>query len=191
MSSDPLDASTDAWLVNRMQSGDKEAFTTLFERYNTLVCNYVQFLVRDHHVMQDLAQETFTLAWMRRLSLRDGSRFKGWVCKIAYNQACDYWRRTRRRTEEDIDGLKLHGEGFENRVSEREIIQHAMKQVTPIYRHCLFLYAQGFTKQEIAEQLDLKESSVSTYLSYGRQEFRRAYQRLKNMPDDSERRSDQ
>jgi RNA polymerase sigma factor (sigma-70 family) len=64
-------------------------------------------------------------------------------------------------------------------VGEAQQVAAVLAQLTPKYRVCLLLQLEGgFSQREIAQMLHLTEKSVSVYVSRGREEFRRAYQRL-------------
>ena len=68
-------------------------------------------------------------------------------------------------------------------MGEAQQVAAAMAQLTPKYRICLLLQLEGgFSQREIAHLLHLTEKSVSVYVSRGREEFRRAYQRLEDEP---------
>jgi RNA polymerase sigma-70 factor, ECF subfamily len=50
-------------VVKQARAGDKLAFDTLFEYYNTRICTYLAHIVGDKEEGRDLAQETFLKAW--------------------------------------------------------------------------------------------------------------------------------
>jgi RNA polymerase sigma factor (sigma-70 family) len=55
-----------------------------------------------------------------------------------------------------------------------------LAQLAPQSRTCLLLQlVAGFSQREIAESLGISEKSVSAYVSRGREQFRRAYSRMK------------
>jgi RNA polymerase sigma-70 factor (ECF subfamily) len=59
-------------------------------------------------------------------------------------------------------------------VVAEELLQLDLACVTLKYRACVVLYhIEGCSKQKIAALLSIQESSVSTYISLGMEEFRR------------------
>jgi RNA polymerase sigma-70 factor (ECF subfamily) len=179
------DASATA-MVERARAGDRAAFTALFHQYNAPICRYLARVVGNDEMGRDLAQETFFAAWRALADLRDPSRFGPWLYRIATNQAHSYLRQARQTRwlpwaepdEAQAAGFPTTA-GPEAQVGEAQQVAAALARVTPKYRACLLLQLEGgFSQREIAQVLHLTEKSVSVYVSRGREEFRRAYERL-------------
>jgi len=171
---------------------DREAFTRLFEQHNGTICTYLAHLVGNVEVGRDLAQDTFIKVWQNLPSLRDPSQVESWLFRIARNTAIDYLRQQKvrrllipwKRYEEYERSEYPSSEGFEDRISETECIKQALLQVKLKPRECLILYViVGLSQRKIAELLEIQEQSVTTYVSTGRKEFRKAYERLKGTND--------
>ena len=184
------DPDTSVTVVEQAQAGDRAAFTALFQQYNAPICRYLAHVVGNDEVGRDLAQETFLAAWRALADLRDPSRFGPWLYRIATNQANSYVRQARTTrwlpwaepTEPQAANFPTTA-GPETQVGEAQQVAAAMAQLTPKYRICLLLQLEGgFSQREIAHLLHLTEKSVSVYVSRGREEFRRAYQRLEDEP---------
>jgi len=172
-------------VVEQAQAGDKLAFDTLFEYYNTRICTYLAHIVGNEEEGRDLAQETFIKAWQSIASLHNESRFDTWLYRIATNTAIDYLRRrkfhwTRWETieHEDIQA-NMRIAGPEERVAETEHIKQALAKVSLKYRTCLLLQlVADFSQRQIAVSLKISEKSVGVYVSRGCEQFRVAYQQL-------------
>ncbi|HLW03775.1 MAG TPA: RNA polymerase sigma factor [Ktedonobacterales bacterium] len=181
------DASVTA-MVEQARAGDRAAFTALFHQYNAPICRYLARVVGNDDVGRDLAQETFFAAWRALPDLRDASRFGPWLYRIATNQANSYLRQARvvrwlpwaEPTGPQTESFPTAA-GPEGQVGETQQVAAALAQLTPKYRICLLLQLEGgFSQREIARLLHLTEKSISVYVSRGREEFRRAYQRLED-----------
>ena len=171
-------------LVMRAHDGDQRAFEILYERYTTRVCRYLSRMVGNDGVGCELTQETFLKAWEAFPALRDPARFAGWIYRIATNCAYNYqhqakhlhiipWDTYRGRDKE------LSIAGPEEQVEETELLKQALARVSPTYRPCLILYViEELPQRKIAELLKIKESSVSKYVSRGKEELRQIYLRL-------------
>src|SRR5262249_57105711 len=87
------DASDEA-LVSLARNGDRCAFGALYERYARMVHGILLARVPPQ-VAEDLLQDVFLQALPRLGSLRDPTRFGGWLAAIARNRAHDHHRRSR------------------------------------------------------------------------------------------------
>jgi RNA polymerase sigma-70 factor (ECF subfamily) len=94
------DADT-ARLVARMQAGDADIFTRLYERYFDRVYAYLRLTLQDAHEAEDVTQEVFirVLQALPKYERRS-SPFRAWLFRIVRNQALDRLRqRGRLRVE--------------------------------------------------------------------------------------------
>jgi RNA polymerase sigma-70 factor (ECF subfamily) len=79
----------DDWVgwAKSARGGDEEAFSMLVKRFVRPVCATIYPIVRDWHLTQDVAQETFVCAYERLSDLRTAKRFRSWLFQIARNRA--------------------------------------------------------------------------------------------------------
>jgi len=173
-------------LVLRAQKGDQLAFEVLYERYNDRICRYLSRMVGDDGIGCELTQEVFLKAWEALLVLRDPSRFASWLYRIATNQVYNYQQHAKLLHlipwEEYAMREETHSiAGPEEQVEEAELLKLALARVSPTYRPCLILYVvEEYSQRQIAELLQIKESSIGRYVSRGKEELRQIYRRLTN-----------
>src|SRR5215510_6546137 len=77
--------------------GDREAFSRIVERYQTLVCSLAYSACGTLGTSEDMAQETFITAWHRLADLREPRKLRQWLCGIVRNIAANAVRRDLRR----------------------------------------------------------------------------------------------
>lgn len=82
---DPADS--DAVLVQRSQAGDARAFELLVIKYQRRIQRLIGRMVRDPHLVEDLAQETFIRAYRALGQFRGDAQFYTWLYRIAVNTA--------------------------------------------------------------------------------------------------------
>lgn len=81
--------------------GDAGAFARLVERHQSMVRSVLRRMAKgDHALADDLAQETFVLAWRNLKSFRQEARFSTWLYRIATN--C--WLADARKRKETLLG---------------------------------------------------------------------------------------
>src|SRR5262249_41015547 len=94
----PAAASSDAELILAvLQRDDRAAFAELVVRHQSKVRTLLRRLARgDAALADDLAQETFVLAWRNLRAFRFEARFSTWLYRIAFNA----WRSDARKRRE-------------------------------------------------------------------------------------------
>src|SRR5690242_21779998 len=93
---------TDAQLIARSLVGDdRHAFAELVKRHQSSVRACLRRLTAGNHALaDDLAQETFVLAWRNLKSFRQEARFSTWLYRIATNA----WLADARKRKEELLG---------------------------------------------------------------------------------------
>src|SRR6476660_6581677 len=93
---------TDAQLIARCLVGDdRHAFAELVKRHQSAVRACLRKLTAGNHALaDDLAQETFVLAWRNLASFRQEARFSTWLYRIATNA----WLAHARKRREELLG---------------------------------------------------------------------------------------
>jgi RNA polymerase sigma-70 factor (ECF subfamily) len=184
---------SDQDLVAAARAGHMEAFDQLVRRYRRDVCWFLNRMVRDPDLADDLTQEVFVKAFRQLDSHRPEHSFSAWIIKIANNHALDDFKRVRR--EFDIVPL----EPTPDTSSPRRLTAGALRPVgwstpTPTprdmsalgpaldealaglrdtHRQCFILREiEGRSYEDIAEILDLPVGTVGTYLNRARKKLR-------------------
>jgi RNA polymerase sigma-70 factor (ECF subfamily) len=187
-SSGSVNMSDECSLVLRAQGGDQMAFEVLYERYNDRICRYLCRMIGNDGIGCELTQEVFLKAWEALLGLRDTSRFASWLYRIATHRAYNFQQHARLLhvipwEEYEMREETLSIAGPEEQVEEAELLKLALARVSPTYRPCLILYVvEEYSQRQIAELLQMKESSIGRYVSRGKEELRQIYRRLANEP---------
>lgn len=101
----------DLVLVERVQSGDREAFGLLVTKYQRKLLRLVMRLVRDPAEAEDVTQEAFIKAYRALPNFRGESAFYTWLYRIGVNTAKNWLVAHGRRmptvtdiTNEESDG---------------------------------------------------------------------------------------
>lgn len=101
---------TDDILVRLYADGNNEAFDVLLERYQNRIYSYIQNIVKDRDLANDLFQETFVKAIV---TIKEGrytetGKFNCWLTRIAHNLAIDYFRQAGAVTQISCDNEDLN-----------------------------------------------------------------------------------
>ncbi len=90
------DNKNDIELVRSSLKGRTASFEVLVGRYQSLVCAITYGATLNLDKSEELAQETFLLAWKNLSQLKDLTKFKAWLCRIA-KRVIQNWLRARQR----------------------------------------------------------------------------------------------
>ena len=168
--------SGDADLVRAAQLGDRGAFGLLYRRYARMVHGLLLGRV-PQTAAEDLVQDVFLLALARLGSLRDASRFGGWLAAIARNRAMDFHRQSQRAAEFREEAPEQAAENhpaLRGRQAEAVAILDAICTLPEAYRETLILrLVEDMTGPEIAERTGLTHGSVRVNLHRGMQQLRK------------------
>ena len=171
---------SDQKLLNCYLSGDRNAISQLIERHSRRVRDYIQMMVKDGDVADDIFQETFIKA-VRVIDegrYTDNGRFLSWILRIAHNQVIDHFRAQRQNKSVseaeagyDVLGtLKLSERTVEDSMVceqiERDV--RALVELLPSEQRevVMMRYYSGLSFKEIAEQ-----AGVSINTALGRMRY--------------------
>ena len=108
-----VQALSDQALLHHYLSGDRSAISQLIERHSRRVRDYINMMVKDRDVAEDIFQETFIKA-VRVIDdgrYTDNGKFLSWVLRIAHNQVIDHFRAQKQEKEvnESESGYDMFG----------------------------------------------------------------------------------
>lgn len=87
---------TDEQLARASIQGDAQAFGILVDRLRAPLSAYLGGLLgRRGDDVEELAQETFLIAWQKLRALRDPARVSAWIYRVAHNLAATHARALR------------------------------------------------------------------------------------------------
>lgn len=175
-------ARIDAVLVRRaVRDGDASAFEMLVRRHQGMVRAQLRRLLGDHWALaDDLAQETFVLAWRKLGQFRGESRFTTWLYRIAHSCFQQHWRSKGWRVQQEsaldgddaevarIDGADP-GLGLDLDAALRRLSDN--QQAALLY--CVQL---ELSHEEAALVLDMPLGSVKTHVARGKARLRQLLQ---------------
>jgi RNA polymerase sigma factor (sigma-70 family) len=102
----PVAANNDAELVAGTLAGNRDAFSQIVSRYQSLVCSLTYSATGNLGQSEDLAQETFITAWKHLVHLRERDKLRAWLCGIARNRINNFLRREGREPSHRAESLE-------------------------------------------------------------------------------------
>lgn len=166
---------SDQVLLNHYLSGDRTAISQLIERHSRRVRDYINLMVKDRDIAEDLFQETFikVVRVIDEGRYVDSGKFLSWVLRIAHNQVIDHFRTCRqdKSVNESESGYDILGslrftEGsVEDALVSDQIerdIRRLVEELPEEQREVVMMrYFSGLSFKDIAEQTNV---SINTAL---------------------------
>ena len=169
---------SDAELVSRSLAGDRDAFSRIVSRYQTLICSLAYSRIGNLGQSEDIAQETFITAWKHLRLLREPEKLRAWLCGIVRNRIHKNLRREGREPAHNAESLEAVQESPANEAlpseravsrEEEAILWRSLEHIPEIYREPLVLfYREHHSIESVAAALELSEDAVKQRLSRGR-----------------------
>jgi RNA polymerase sigma-70 factor (ECF subfamily) len=166
------DLDPDADLVVRARGGDRRAYEILFRRHRERVARTAFLLVRDRHLAQDVAQESFLIGWRDLERLRDPGHFRAWVTGIAVNLARRRGGGIRLAPGRPTVSLEGGGEPASEGGSDAALdisVREAVAGLPLRLREAVVLrFYGGFTEAEMTSALGIPAGTVKSRLARAR-----------------------
>lgn len=97
----------------------------IYKEYSKIIYNYLFSLSNNTDIAEELMQETFYSAVKNINKFKNESSLKTWLCKIAKNKWFDYYKKTKRMKEMQIEnfdeGYLLANSSEEDYLSKEEL----------------------------------------------------------------------
>lgn len=154
----------------------RRRFDQLVGIYHLDMYRYAAWLSRDKAIAEDVVQEALLRAWKSLDALRDDGAAKQWLLTIVRRENARYFERRRLETV-DVDDLTPSQEALiaEAPDEQRDEVREAIYRLEDDYREPLVLQVlMGYSTNEIAEQMGLKQGAVLTRLHRARLKLKEA-----------------
>lgn len=185
----PADRQEEFELMQRIASGDHEAFDQFCDRYSTLIFSTAYKVLNHAQDAEDVAHDVLLSVWNKAGTYQPTKgTLVTWICTTARNRSIDRVRSFQRRAAmHDRFETRLKGEKKEARTSGRDelyrsdarsILEDAVVDLSPEQREVIELaYFEGLTQRQIADRLQSPLGTVKARI-------RRGLQRLRGMMKD-------
>jgi RNA polymerase sigma-70 factor (ECF subfamily) len=166
--------SSDEQLISDTLGGNMTAFGILVERYWNMVVGLAKSKISEPTEAEDVAQDSFLKAYSQLHSLRQPSRFAGWLSRIAMQQ-CSNTIRQRIRCKsafgckatgiEELDTKAADPCNDRLTASQRYFIRERVQRLPEKFQKLIVMrFVGGLSAVQIAEQLGKRPGTVRVWL---------------------------
>lgn len=167
-------------VIERIKSGDTEAYRQLFHQHYPSVLAFVRGFVKDRTVAEDIAQDIFIKVWRYRMSMDPEKPVRGYLFLIAKRHICNWFHKNQivQNLVADIPREEL--EKLEDITAENDEIEQlrvaAVKVVTsmPFKRRQVFMLSkqEGLSAEEIGARLGISPRTVNKHVQLALHQIR-------------------
>ena len=176
---------TDQLLIRRAIDGDERALRQLWSQHAPHIDAVVRRLVGDPDLAADIAQEVWIQIFRALRGYRGDAQFGTWAHRIAVNRTLNALRKVRRlgKRETAIDEETAAVELDADRGFLAASIEEAAARLPRGARTVFLLHdVEGYTHEDIAEQLGITPGASKSQLFKARAKLRRLLAHLVDTP---------
>jgi RNA polymerase sigma-70 factor (ECF subfamily) len=161
----------DSDLISRVLARDDHyAFSQLVKKYQSPVRRFLQrMLSGKQEIADELAQDTFTLAYRKLHTFQGTSKFSTWLFAIARNQFLQHIRKKKLEFDWEEEQSETESQAPDTKLD----IEAAFQELRPIEKAVISLsYSQDLSHGDVANILEIPLGSVKTHLLRGKEKLR-------------------
>ena len=176
----------DVKLIDKVLSGDDEAFTALVRKYQKSVHALAWRKVGDFHFAEEITQDAFLRAYKGLSKLKDPSQFSGWLYVITH-RLCKDWHEDNKseinkseiKSIEEVSVLEIQTMSYNRYISDKnkkeaherrhKIAKKLLAKLPESERTVMTLYYLGeMTAKEIGNFLGVSVNTITSRLQRAR-----------------------
>lgn len=167
-------------LVSQIKNGSAEAFEKLYDNYSKALFGVSSKIVRSDEIAEDVLQESFVKIWKKIHSYDDSKgRLFTWMLNIVRNTSIDKLRKLKSQGKYEIQELKPNVDlGVNNaKINTNHIgVKELLAKLSPEQQEMIeYLYFNGYTQQEVSEELNIPLGTVKTRSRAALKELRKIF----------------
>ncbi|MBL7995060.1 sigma-70 family RNA polymerase sigma factor [bacterium] len=175
----------DRAIIQKILSGDLNAFETIVNTHQKLVSHVVFKMVRQTTDREEVCQDVFIKVYENLKSFQFNSKLSTWIARIAYNSCLNYLQKKKLPLYDDAmttydekennpisdsfsENIWGSSPGPEDKMMRAQVSEYLKTEIghLPVqYRTIITLYhLDEMSYQEIGQVLNLPEGTVKSYL---------------------------
>ena len=171
------ESASDQMLLKNIAEGDKAAMHIMFARHRARVFRFIQRIVRNTAIAEDLVSQVFLDVWRCANSFESRSRVSTWLLSIARFKALCSFRERRHETIDRDDVLEIVDTADTPDVAlERKKTNAALRaciaKLSPAHREIIDLvYYHEKSVAEVGEIFGIPHATVKSRMFYARKQL--------------------
>lgn len=178
-----MNKDTETEYLKQLAKGDHHSYELLFLHYHPKILHFLYGFIKEEEEAFDMAQDIFYKVWIHRESMGGVSSFKAYLFSMARHHIYNHYEHNLVRSKYAATQLGLSAEyDMEEEFYAKELssfIESAVEKM-PEQRKTIFRLSRkdGFSGEEIAEQMNLSKRTVENHLSNALNDLRKAIRHI-------------
>ena len=170
----------------RFLNGNKDGFVDLVKEYKDGLVLFINSFVRDMHISEEAADETFLKLYVDKPKYKSEYSFKTWLYTIGKNTAINYLKKIKKHSyspieeyyyisdETDIESEYIQGE-------QNILIHRAIKALKKEYSQVLYLvFFEEMSNSETARIMGKSQKQISDLIYNAKKALKKELERREN-----------
>jgi RNA polymerase sigma-70 factor (ECF subfamily) len=155
---------------------DNKAFGELVSMHQSHVRGFLRRLCKYDSIADDLAQDTFVIAFRQLAKFKGSGSFEGWLLRIAYRCFLQNYRRQKqlKRFYEFLTQQQSNdADIFMNKPEEKLDLERGLAKLEPIQAAAITLnLSMGYSHAEVSLILDIPLGTTKSHITRGMERLR-------------------
>ena len=155
-------------LVIKVQDGDHDAFSKLYDLFIDPIYRYVYYRVNEADV-EDIVESVFIKVWqfMNKYKHKKNTWFSSWIFRVAHNLVVDHYRKSKNLeydalNQDLVDDRREHSpiRNTENAL-DNTVLKKAIATLSRTYQDVIvYKYVNDLTNEEVSQIMGKSEGSI-------------------------------
>ena len=141
---------------------------TVYDRQFKTIYMTAMIYLRNTYDAEDAVHDVFVKYMKKRVKFKDIEHERAWFIRTAINRCKDILKSSERKTVDIADFIDIIEAPDDEKALLSSILELPEKYREVIYAY----YYEGYSVKEISSLFDIKESTIRTRLSVGREKLR-------------------
>lgn len=159
-------------VIDKLKKKDEAALKKVMNMYKNQIFNYLNLMIGDRELAEELTQDTFVKVYFKAGSLRT-ENLKAWIYKIATNLARSEFRKRKIKNLLSLSEVSDSHAAYEPAIGNEIILEQMLSMLPDKYRIPLVMKElNNFSFEEMADILKKPIGTVKSLVFRGRQQIK-------------------
>jgi len=166
-------------ILEEIRKGDSKAFEHLFKSYFAQILSYAKEILKDHHLAEEFAEDTFVKFWTDREKICINTSIRAYLFRCIYNRCINHFKHSKVKNKYRLFFLHHISPDETNsvysfdfplaRILDKENENLLEESIAKLPKQCreIFILSryEDLRNDKIAQKLGISVSTVKTQIS--------------------------